>query len=182
VTGPRRKKFLDASQITEAITEAAALASKQHIRVALAGGCAMQVYGSDRLTADVDLLASEYPEVTRKGILSFGGIKTTAKNGAPVDYIVRDDTEMDLYDAALDAARVVTGIPVPVVTVPYLGAIKLASGRGKDVQDLEFLLRAHPASLKAMRALVAKYIGDYAVGDLDSHQATAVLTAKKGPR
>ena len=138
----------------------------------------MQIYGSDRLTADVDLLASGYPEVTREGILSFGGIKTIAKNGAPVDYIVRDDAEMGLYDAALDAARVVTGIPVPVVTVPYLGAIKLAAGRGKDVQDLEFLLREHPASFKAMRALVAKHIGDYAVDDLDGYQATAALKTR----
>lgn len=178
MTGHRRKKFLDASQITGAITEAVALARKQHIRVALAGGCAMQIYGSDRLTADVDLLASAYPEVTREGILSFGGIKTTAKNGAPVDYIVRDDAEMNLYDAALDSARLVPGIPVPVVTVPYLGAIKLAAGRGKDVQDLEFLLRAHPAAFKAMRALVAKHIGDYAADDLDGHQAAA--TFKKG--
>ena len=175
MTGPRRKKFLDASQITEAIAEAAALARKQHVRIALAGGCAMQIYGSDRLTADVDLLANVYPEVARKGILSFGGIKTVAKNGAPVDYIVRDDAEADLYDAALGAARAVSGVPVPVVTVPYLGAIKLASGRGKDVQDLEYLLREHPASFKAMRAVVAKYIGDYAADDLDGHQATATL-------
>jgi hypothetical protein len=175
VTGPRRKKFLDASQILGAITEAAVLARKQHVRVALAGGCAMQIYGSDRLTADVDLLASTYPEVMRKGILSFGGIKTTAKNGAPIDYIVRDDAEMDLYDAALDAARFVPGVPVPVVTVPYLGAIKLAAGRGKDIQDLEFLLRMHPGSFKTMRTLVAKYIGDYAVDDLDGHHAAAAL-------
>lgn len=173
--GPRRKKFLDASQITEAIAEAATLAREQHVHVALAGGCAMQIYGSDRLTADVDLLADRYPEVTREGLLSFGGIKTTATNGAPVDYIVRDDAETELYDAAIDAARAVPGVPVPVVTVPYLGAIKLAAGRGKDIQDLEFLLREHPASFKAMRALVAKYIGDYAVDDLDGHQATATL-------
>ncbi len=138
----------------------------------------MQIYGSDRLTADVDLLASPCPEVARKGLLSFGGVKTTAKNGAPVDYIVRNDAEMDLYDAALEAARIVPGIPVPVVTVPYLGAIKLAAGRGKDVQDLEFLLRAYPSSFKALRAVVAEYIGDYAVDDLDGHQAAATL--KKG--
>ena len=175
MTGPRRKKFLDASQITGAIAEAALLARKQHVRIALAGGCAMQIYGSDRLTADIDLLASGYPEVPREGILSFGGIKTSAKNGAPVDYIVRDDAERGLYDAALDGARLVPGVPVPVVTVPYLGAIKLAAGRGKDVQDLEFLLRAHPSAFKVMRALVAKYIGDYAVDDLDGHQATAAL-------
>ena len=175
MTGPRRKKFLDASQITGAIEEAAALAREQSVRIALVGGCAMQIYGSDRLTADVDLIANVYPGVTRKGILSFGGIKTTAKNGTPVDYIVRDDAEADLYDAALNAARGVPGISVPVVTVPYLGAIKLASGRGKDVQDLEFLLREHPASFKAMRALVAKYIGDYAVDDFDGYQATAIL-------
>ena len=112
--------------------------------------------------------------------MSFGGIKTTAKSGAPVDYIVRDDAEADLYDAALDAAETVPGVPVPVVTIPYLGAIKLAAGRGKDVQDLEFLLRAHPASFKAMRAVVAKYVGDYAVGDLDAHRSTAVLKGRPG--
>jgi hypothetical protein len=179
MTGPRRKKFLDASQITEAIAEAATLAHKQHVRIALAGGCAMQIYGSDRLTADVDLLADGYPNVTRNGILSFGGIRTTAKNGAPVDYIIRDDAEADLYDAALDTARAVAGVPVPVITVPYLGAIKFAAGRGKDVQDLEFLLRAHPTAFKTMRSLVAKYIGDYAIDDLDSYQVTAAL---KGSR
>jgi hypothetical protein len=175
VTGPRKNKFLDASQITEAIAEAAALAREQHVRVALAGGCAMQIYGSDRLTADVDFIANGYPEVPRKGILSFGGIKTVAKNGTPVDYIVRDDEKTDLYDAALDDARTVPGVVVPVVTIPYLGAIKFAAGRGKDIQDLEFLLRAHPTAFKAMRLLVAKYIGDYAVDDLDGHRTTANL-------
>lgn len=175
MTGPRRKAFLDASQITGAISEAARLANKQAIRIALAGGCAMQIYGSDRLTADVDLIADSYPEVTRKGILSFGGIKTIAKNGTPVDYIVRDDAEADLYDAALTTARPVPNIPVPVITVPYLGAIKLAAGRGKDVQDLEFLLRTHSFSFKAMRSLVEKYLGAYAADDLDSHQAIAAL-------
>ena len=180
MTGPRRKKFLDASQVTEAIAEAAQIARKQRVRIALAGGCAMQIYGSDRLTADVDLLANVYPDVTKKGILSFGGIKTVAKNGAPVDYIIRDDAEADLYDAALDAARTVAGVAVPVVTVPYLGAIKLAAGRGKDIQDLEFLLREHAASFKPMRAIVAKHIGDHAADDLDSYQSTALLT--KGSR
>lgn len=40
---------------------------------------------------------------------------------------------------------------------------------------LRDLVEQELGAFKAMRSLVAKHIGDYAVDDLDSHQATAAL-------
>jgi hypothetical protein len=167
-------QFLDPARINTALSEVATATKKDGVKVALVGGAALQLYGSDRFTTDLDVVASGYPDpkgsLPAKGVLTFGGVQSEASNGVPVDVIVRDDERTDLYDAALDNAQRVAGVPVPVVTLPYLGAMKLASGRAKDIQDLEFILRSNPKMFKQIRKLVTKYLGEFEAEELDSIQ------------
>ena len=46
----KKAKFLDPAEIEEAILEVSKLAAAKHIEVALIGGVAMELLGSDRLT------------------------------------------------------------------------------------------------------------------------------------
>lgn len=169
-------KFLDPARVNAALSEVATATRKDGVRVALIGGVALQLYGSDRFTTDLDVVASGYPDpngsLPTKGVLTFGGIQSEASNGVPVDLIIRDDERTDLYDAALENAQRLPGVPVPVVTLPYLGAMKLASGRAKDIQDLEFILRSNPKMFKQIRKLVTKYLGDFEAEELDSIKTT----------
>jgi hypothetical protein len=165
-------KFLDPVRINFALKEVAAETKRDGLRVALVGGVALQLYGSPRLTADIDVAASGYPNPTgalpAHGVLSFGGVKTAASNGVPVDLIVRDDQRAALYDDAIDNARRFSGVPVPVATLPYLGAMKLAAGRAKDLQDLEFMLTATDVSYKKLRAVITKHLGEFDADELDN--------------
>lgn len=103
---PTRSRFLDPAKIEVAIVEVAAAAKAAHVRIAIAGGCALQLYGSDRFTADIDFVANDLiATLPAKGLLSFGGAKSAAANGVPIDIIVRSDVYRDLYDEALTAAR-----------------------------------------------------------------------------
>jgi len=157
-----------------AIAEIATLAHKEGVRVALAGGNAMQLYGSDRLTADVDFVAANFiMELPRKGTLTFGGTKSKTSNNVPVDLIVRTDEYADLYDEALDHARPISGVPVPVITLPYLGAMKLAAARGKDLQDLRFILVETNVNYQELRSVVVKHLGETAADDLDEYLRAA---------
>jgi hypothetical protein len=169
-------KFLDPARVNTALSEVATATRKDGVRVALVGGVALQLYGSDRFTTDLDVVASGYPDpngaLPTKGVLTFGGVQSEASNGVPVDLIIRDDERTDLYDAALENAQRVPGVPVPVVTLPYLGAMKLASGRAKDIQDLEFILRSNPKLFKQIRKLVTKYLGEFEAEELDSIKST----------
>jgi hypothetical protein len=165
-------KFLDPARINSALKEVAAETKRDGLRVALVGGVALQLYGSPRLTTDLDVAADGYPNpagaLPTHGVLSFGGIKTSASNGVPVDLIVRDDQRTSLYDDAINNARRFSGVPVPVATLPYLGAMKLAAGRSKDLQDLNFMLTDTDVSYKKLRAVVTKYLGEFDADELDN--------------
>lgn len=169
-------KFLDPARVNAALSEVATVTRKDGVRVALLGGVALQLYGSDRFTTDLDVVASGYPDpngpLPTKGVLTFGGVQSEASNGVPVDLIIRDDERAELYDAALENAQRIAGVPIPVVTLPYLGAMKLASGRAKDIQDLEFILRSNPKIYNQIKKLVRKYLGEFEVEELESIKNT----------
>lgn len=181
-TSGKRVLFLDPAKIEAALEIAASVAKAEQLRVALVGGVALQLYGSDRFTADVDIAADRYPtKVTTEGVLSFGGIMTRLAD-VPVDFIVRDDHYADLYDAAVDHARRVPGVPLPVATLPYLGAMKMAAGRGKDLQDLGFILTRSGVNYKTLRNVVVEHLGPYAGDELDALRATAKLEVEAETR
>lgn len=92
---------------------------------------------------------------------------------------MRTDAVADLYDEALDQARRLPGVSVPVVTLPYLGAMKLEAHRGKDLQDLGFILTETDVNYQKLRAVVVKHLGEDAGDDLDAHALSAKWERRK---
>lgn len=165
----KRPKFLDASDILRGIQEIDLLTDADPVSVALVGGAALQLYGSDRLTRDVDIIATRIPSgLTPHGGLAFGGAQTTTPSGIPVDVIVRDDDATALYNAALKVAQHVPGVQIPVVPLEYLVAMKLNAGRPKDDLDLMFILTETDVDYPVARGVVEKFMGGYAARALDS--------------
>lgn len=177
----KRVKFLDPKEIDEAIAEVAELARENGTDIALIGGVAMAVYGSDRLTKDVDFASyDEYiPGLSPLKRLSFGGVAATTSKGHPVDLVVRDDGYRDLYVSAVEHARD-EGLAVRVVTPEYLAALKMAAARDKDEIDLKYLVSTAPDGIDLVltRALIRKYLGEYAAREFD--QVVSEVEWKRG--
>lgn len=167
--GPK-KKLRDQHELMTAAQQAAIIARENHQRAALLGGLAMQLYGSPRLTSDIDIVtARELEGLVPEGLLTFGGYKSTTPNGVPIDVIIRDDDFRPLYEAALNHAGRLRGIPILVVRPEYLAAIKLASARPKDEADLDFLIVDGPFDMDKTLKIVRKYMGVYAVQEFKAH-------------
>jgi hypothetical protein len=165
-SGP--KKFLDLVLLEEAARQICLLAKKNEIDVALVGGMALQRYGSPRLTGDVDVVASDpLPGLPKLRTLTFGGEGVDAPNGVPVCVIRRRDDYQPLYEAALERARSLRGLPV--VTLEFIAAMKLAAGRTKDMADLEFMIANTSLDLKKTRKIIYDYVGGtFAVDSFNS--------------
>ena len=181
-TGPLGGKYLNDAEIDSAVEEMAKRAEQDRIHVALAGGVAMQVYGSRRLTQDVDMLAEAIPvDLPDLGELSFGGIKTESAEGVPVDLIVRNDEYADLYEAALAKAEFSSAHGVYIVTPEYLAAMKWQADRTKDTDDLYHLVLRPEFDLEKTRAVFREFLGRYtAQTDLKSFVEEAHWLASRG--
>ena len=163
-----QKRFLDPKQLESAAAEVGALAKQEGVRVALIGGFALQHYGSDRLTGDIDFAAASILNGLPGGPpLSFGGVQTTSPSGVPVDLVVREDDYRGLYEEALEKAVQVEGLPVLLVLPEYLAAMKMAAARDRDLLDLEFLLRARAVDAAKARHIIYRHLGPYAAQELD---------------
>jgi hypothetical protein len=168
VTGSGRKKFLDPALLAEAVGQVGALAKAEGVRVALIGGFALQLYGSDRLTGDVDFAAEESVRALPRGTaLSFGGEQTEAPNGVPVDIVVRHDDYAPLYADAVEKATRVRGVPVLVARPEHLAAMKMVASRVRDDADLEFLIASGTVDPTKARRIIRKYLGPYAADEFD---------------
>src|SRR5882757_5041980 len=89
-------RFLRAEEIEAAVAEVAELAEAAGVHAALAGGCAMQLHGSQRLTVDVDIVASgPIRGLHRLEPLTFGGYSSTTSAGTIVDVMICN-TEYEL--------------------------------------------------------------------------------------
>jgi hypothetical protein len=162
----RRKKEFTVADMREAFRDVARLARREGKKVALAGGLAMRTYGSDRVTQDVDVLASETIDRLARGrLLSFGGVQTRTRMGVPVDLIVRSDEYADLYEEALD--RAVNKGGLRIVRPEHLVSMKMVAGRARDESDLMFLLsRMDAAMFKRALDVARRFLGRYAAREL----------------
>lgn len=148
-----------------ALTQLAALAQQQQIRFALAGGLAMHLYGFNRATTNVDVLASGLLDLASERKLSFGGASYVVQLGelqVVVDWIVREDFFRNFYERAL-AEAVDSGIGHPILTPEWLVILKYLAGRSKDQLDLLWLLRA-PGLVDRQRVqqLMIAVMGEFA--------------------
>lgn len=127
----------------EAAQQFGEMATREEIEWAIAGGIAMHLYGSPRLTKDVDIIASNHLSLTPQHSLSFGGSSynlQVGKYNVQIDWIVRSDGYRELYRNALkEAIRLPNGLRV--VTPEWLAILKFNAGRQKDLDDIVFLLQ-----------------------------------------
>jgi hypothetical protein len=172
---PSYDELLVAAERVNAHAEARAYAND---RIAIAGGLAMQVWGSPRLTGDLDIIAS-----TTLGYagtpLTFGGVRTK-EGDVPLDVIVRSDEWRDLYTDALVNAEAVDRITPPIVTPEYLVAMKMVAGRPKDEGDVRYLVLADDFNRQKAEAVVRERLGAYAVRELRAIVAEAEWRRSRG--
>lgn len=134
--------LLDDESAMEAIETVGKLADENDIDWALAGGLAVILYGSDRLTKDVDIIASQKLPIKSEGTLVQGGERysfKTAKKVVAVDWITRSDEAKKFYQHALKDAVMIQ--ETPILTPEWLVILKFIAGRFKDQEDCVFLLR-----------------------------------------
>ncbi len=127
----------------EAAEKIGAVAESENVEWALVGGVAMYLYGSPRLTKDVDIIASNIVSLKANAPLTFGGnnyIVEVGKYKVAVDWIVRNDGYAKYYRAAL-AEAVVFPNGMRLISPEWLVILKLFAGRQKDYDDAVFLLK-----------------------------------------
>lgn len=126
----------------EAAQKIGKIAEGEKVDWALAGGVAMYLYGSPRLTKDVDVIASNHLSLKTDSPLTFGGssyVVEVGKYKVSVDWIVRNDGYAKYYRKALEEAiNLPSGIRL--ISPEWLVVLKMFAGRQKDYDDVVFLL------------------------------------------
>jgi hypothetical protein len=166
-----KERFINPDQINEILVMIRSMALEQGFEAVLAGGVALQVYGSTNLTSDVDFVLNALPEdkgsLRKLRPIGFGGESYIHPNGGKLDLIVRNDEYTNLYADAL-AKAVTTPEGIQVVTPEHLAAMKQAAGREKDMLALKWLIRQPDLlDIKSTRALVYRFMGRYAQDRFD---------------
>ncbi len=135
--------MIDTETGLEALKKFVSTVESDGVEWALVGGIAMHLYGSQRLTKDVDVIASAVLSFKAERRLGFGGYRYRVKIGkkdVPIDWIVRNDTAKKFYELAL-AESYKTPLGLPIVTPEWLVILKYIAGRFKDQQDAVYLLK-----------------------------------------
>jgi hypothetical protein len=135
--------MIDTKTGLAALRKVISVIENNRIDWALVGGIAMHLYGSPRLTKNVDVIASAILPLDAERSLGFGGERYQVKVGkrvVPLDWIVRKDTARKFYESALkEAYKLPSGLPI--VTPEWLVILKYIAGRFKDQQDAVYLLK-----------------------------------------
>lgn len=131
----------------------------------IVGGVATALYMPQRVTLDVDLLVIPADELRlaeeirqaggiHQGSLTVGGSSWRFPDGSVLDVLVL--TEPWVEAAVSSPNRAPTGLPV--IALPYLVLMKLASGCAQDIADLSRMLGQADEHLRAsVREVVAAF-------------------------
>jgi hypothetical protein len=156
--------MIDTKTGLEAVLKIGEIARKENVEWALIGGLAMHLYGSDRLTKDVDIIAENFLKIPAEKILGHlkqGGVRyeiETAKTKVSVDWIIRRDEARKYYEAALKDAVLIEKITI--ISPEWLVILKYIAGRFKDTEDAIFLLsRKNLVNRKKIKDLIVKISG-----------------------
>jgi hypothetical protein len=158
--------LLDEESAKQAIEKIGELANQNGIDWALVGGLAVALYGSDRNTKDIDIIASKLLPLKSEALLKQGGkrykIKTDKKTVA-VDWIIRNDEFRNLFQEALKESVIIGG--VPVLTPEWLVILKFIDGRFRDQEDAVFLLSSKGlVNREIIKEKIIKHFGKAAWG------------------
>ena len=135
--------MIDTETGISAVKKLAKIAEKENVEWALAGGIAMHLYGSPRMTKDVDVIALKRLNLDAVNPIGFGGESYSVKVGKKqihVDWIVREDNYRQYYVQALKDANVLKN-GIRIITPEWLAILKYIAGRDKDLNDIVFLLK-----------------------------------------
>ncbi len=154
--------MIDTKTGLEATLKLGEIARKNEVSWALVGGLAMHLYGSDRLTKDVDIIADKLLNISPVlGHLKQGGVRYEVETGdkkVSVDWIIRRDEAKKYYDRALQDAVYLEGIPI--ISPEWLVILKYIAGRFKDTEDAIFLLsRKDLVNRSKIKDLIIKISG-----------------------
>lgn len=156
--------MIDTKTGLEAALKIGEIAATENVEWALIGGLAMHLYGSDRLTKDVDIIAGHLLKIPAEKILGHlkqGGVRyeiETSSNKVSVDWIIRRDEAKKYYEAALKAAVLFERIPI--ISPEWLVILKYIAGRFKDQEDAIFLLsRKNLVDRSKIKDLIVKIAG-----------------------
>ncbi len=135
--------MIDTETGISAVRKLAEIAEKEGVEWALAGGIAMHLYGSPRLTKDVDVISLKRLPLKAVRPIGFGGESyevTVGKKKVHVDWIVREDNYRQYYVQALHEATILKN-GLKIITPEWLAILKYIAGREKDLDDIIYLLR-----------------------------------------
>jgi hypothetical protein len=181
VSQAKRRKFLAPEALDRAANEMARLAREQGVRAAVVGGLAMQLYGSDRLTMDVDFIADrKLNGPTVKDQVAFGGDKLVSSEGVPVDWVIVGNGYSALFGEAIRNAKPVRGQEYRVVPLPYLAALKMVARAPRHMADLFEVLSSGKLNVKQTRQIVRRTMGCYAADRFDDFVAEARWRKESG--
>jgi hypothetical protein len=174
------------SQVAEVVAALDASCGAIGVRWYLFGAQAALLYGSARLTADVDatVLLGDVSTETLVEALKTEGFELRIDDpefvaatrvipvvhgptGLPADIVLGGPGLEELFLARAHT-RSVGGAPVPVVAAEDLVAMKILAGREKDRQDIVAILRAGRGTLdlSAIRATIEMLESALAQSDL----------------
>jgi hypothetical protein len=160
---------IDEESASQAIDLISKIAEENKIDWALVGGLAMNFYGSDRLTKDIDMIATKrlpMPKEKIVGQLRQGGERyqaETEKKVVSVDWIIRSDEFKALFQEAL--AEAVKIEDLPILTPEWLVMLKFIAGRFKDQEDAIYLLsRKELVNREIIKEKIIKHFGKAAWG------------------
>lgn len=155
---------IDEESASQAIDFVSKIADANNIDWALVGGLAMNFYGSDRLTKDIDMISNKLlpvPKETIVGQLRQGGERfqtETDKKVVSIDWIIRKDEFKALFQDAL--AEAVKIDDTPILTPEWLVILKFIAGRFKDQEDAVFLLsRRDLVNREIIKEKIVKHFG-----------------------
>jgi hypothetical protein len=183
MTGPKITKLPRPRDLGAASAQAQRLFGGVPGGLVLIGGVALQAFGHERATKDVDFAvtragAAEAERLAREqGMevtpLRIGGV-SIALGSVSVDLVDRRFEVEPLFLEAMEAARtagtrveVEDGLEVPVVPLEYLVALKVVPMRPQDEADLAYLLAEPRLDYPMAREIVRRNLGGVVARFLD---------------
>lgn len=176
------KRIPSTDELLEIARSVAAAAEEQEVEAALGGGLAMQLYGSPRLTKDIDFISTSMiakpPGFSARRKIGFGGTAFSSPDGIELDWIVRDDEYAAFYREALERAMP-TAEGFLIVRPEYLSVMKLAAGQPKHYEDLMFLLNLRGIDFKKAHNIAYKHLGRFGADQFEAAVEEARYRARK---
>lgn len=122
----------------------------------LIGGIAVGAYAEPRATQDVDFLVGDEAFETVGAIISFRAGVPLEAAGVPVDSVPIDPKFRYVYTEAIESAEESDEPGIKLVEPEYLAALKLISGRRRDLSDVVELV-AHGLEEEAIHQVVGEF-------------------------